>query len=122
MARLAELLPDHYYAYAPSIDISDPTLKDRSARRQYGVLTLSRWPILSARVFPLPKYPVVGHLVDQSCLQELIVAPHGRPIKGMASQNPLFERISGPLSCALIISGAFDHTSAAAFRLSPALG
>ena len=55
MARLAELLPDHYYAYAPSVDISDPTLKDRSARRQYGVLTLSRWPILSARVFPLPK-------------------------------------------------------------------
>jgi hypothetical protein len=37
---------------------------------------------------------------------------------GIASLNPLFERISGPVSCAPMITGAFDQTSAAAFRLS----
>jgi len=36
---------------------------------------------------------------------------------GIASQNPLFERISGPASWAPTITGAFDQTTAAAFRL-----
>lgn len=81
IARLSELLPDHYYSFAPSVDVNDPTRPDKGARRQYGLLTLSRWPILSVRVFPLPKYPVVGHLVDQSCLQEVIVVAQGRPVR-----------------------------------------
>ncbi len=38
---------------------------------------------------------------------------------GIASQKPFFERISGPVSCAPVITGAFDQTSPAAFRLSP---
>ena len=33
------------------------------------------------RVYPLPKYPIVGHLVDQSCLQELIVVADGVPMR-----------------------------------------
>ncbi len=41
---------------------------------------------------------------------------------GIASQKPFFERISGPVSCAPMITGAFDQTRAAAFRLSPDLG
>jgi hypothetical protein len=41
---------------------------------------------------------------------------------GIASQNPFFDRISGPLSCAPMMTGAFDQTSAAAFRLSPDFG
>lgn len=81
VARLAELLPDHYYSFAPSVDVNDPTRSDKGARRQYGLLALSRWPILSERVFPLPKYPVVGHLVDQSCLQELIIIAAGFPVR-----------------------------------------
>ena len=31
----------------------------------------------------------------------------------MASQNPSFDRISGPVSWAPMITGAFDQTSAA---------
>ena len=81
VARLAELLPDHHYDYAPSVDIADPSSPDKGARRQYGLLALSRWPILSMRIFPLPKYPIVGHLVDQSCLQELIVVAGGYPTR-----------------------------------------
>jgi hypothetical protein len=41
---------------------------------------------------------------------------------GIASQKPFFERISGPVSCAPLITGAFDQTSAADFRLSPDFG
>ena len=41
---------------------------------------------------------------------------------GIASQNPSFERISGPVSCAPTMTGALDQTSAAASRLSPDLG
>ena len=41
---------------------------------------------------------------------------------GIASQKPFLERISGPASCAPTITGAFDQTSAAAFRLTPAFG
>ena len=41
---------------------------------------------------------------------------------GTANQNPLRDRISGPVSCAPTITGAFDQTSAAAFRLSLPLG
>ena len=40
----------------------------------------------------------------------------------MASQNPLRDRIIGPVSCAPTITGAFDQTSTAAFRLALALG
>ena len=41
---------------------------------------------------------------------------------GDGQQNPFRDRISGPVSCAPTITGAFDQTSAAAFRLSPPLG
>lgn len=81
VARLAALLPDRYHAYAPCVDLHDPTRSDPGARRGYGLVTLSRWPILSSRVFPLRKYPVIGHLVDQSCLQELVIDAEGRLLR-----------------------------------------
>ena len=41
---------------------------------------------------------------------------------GIASHSPPFARISGPVSCAPMMTGAFDQTRAAAFRLFRALG
>lgn len=41
---------------------------------------------------------------------------------GIARQNRFFDRISGPVSRAPMITGAFDQTSAATFRLSPGFG
>lgn len=77
-ARLAALLPDHHAVYAPAIDLHDARPgAARGARRQFGLLTLSRWPILSSRVFPLPKFPVHGHPNDVSCLHEAVIAPEG---------------------------------------------
>lgn len=81
VARLAELLPEHFHSYAPSVDLNDPFKPDRGARRQTGLLTLSRMPILSTRAFPLLKYPVHGHLVEQAGLQELILVGEGQPLR-----------------------------------------
>lgn len=80
-ARLADLLPDHFAVFAPSVDIHDARSTNRQARRQYGLLTLSRWPILTSRVFPMPKYPVYGSLNDQSCLHEIVIAPGGQALR-----------------------------------------
>lgn len=84
VARLSAVLPDHYATFAPSVDIHDSRATGpgaRLARRQYGLLTLSRWPILSVRTFPLPKYPVQGQINDQSCLAEAVIAPKGRGLR-----------------------------------------
>lgn len=84
VARLSALLPDHYASFAPSVDIHDARATGpgaRVARRQYGLLTLSRWPILSVRSFPLPKFPVHGSINDQSCLAEAVIAPQGRGLR-----------------------------------------
>lgn len=58
-ALLEALLPDRFAAYGPVLDVdastvgADGTVGNR--RRQFGQMTLSRWPILSARVVHLPK-------------------------------------------------------------------
>jgi endonuclease/exonuclease/phosphatase family metal-dependent hydrolase len=44
-------------------------------------MLLSRWPILSTRSFPLPKYPVHGILNDCSVLQEAVIAPDGHGLR-----------------------------------------
>ena len=80
-ARLLELLPQHFATFAPSVDIYSRDKAERARRRQYGLMTLSRWPILSARTFPLTKYPVHGNLNDQSCLHEAVISPADQPIR-----------------------------------------
>lgn len=83
--RLLDLLPDHFGVFAASVDLhvtsTGRSREERLARRQYGNMTLSRWPILSTRTLPLSKYPVHGHVNDQSCLLEAVIAPGGRPIR-----------------------------------------
>lgn len=64
-AEIGRLLPRHYWVYGPLFDVHLES-GDRSGqgaidnrRRQFGNMLLSRAPILSSRVFPLPKtyYP-----------------------------------------------------------------
>ena len=53
-------LPKHHWSYGPYFDVdaskvaADGTVTNR--RRQFGVMTLSRWPILSSRLHILPKF------------------------------------------------------------------
>jgi endonuclease/exonuclease/phosphatase family metal-dependent hydrolase len=79
--RLSELLPDRFVYFAPSVDVDDsrrgPDGRITNRRREYGLLIISRWPILSARTFPLPKYPVYGHLNDCSVLLESVIGHPG---------------------------------------------
>jgi endonuclease/exonuclease/phosphatase family metal-dependent hydrolase len=75
--RLAELFPDRHLFFAPSVDIDGSNLGEGGRvvgrRRQYGVLVISRWPVLTARTYPLPSYPVHGHLNDSSALLEAVI-------------------------------------------------
>lgn len=83
--RLADLFPERYVYFAPSVDIdgSSRTAEGRIAnrRRQYGLLVVSRWPVLTARSFPLPSYPVHGHLNDSSVLLETVIGHPAGPFR-----------------------------------------
>lgn len=81
VARLTALLPDHHAIFSPTVDLHDHRDTAVKGRRQYGLLLLSRWPILSTRTFPLPKYPVHGSLNDSSGLQEAVIAPGGQGLR-----------------------------------------
>jgi endonuclease/exonuclease/phosphatase family metal-dependent hydrolase len=81
VARLTTLLPDHHAIFSPTVDLHDHRDTAAKGRRQYGLLILSRWPILSTRTFPLPKYPVYGSLNDSSGLQEAVIAPGGQGLR-----------------------------------------
>ena len=47
-------------------------------RRQFGVMLMSRTPILSSRSFPLPKYGTLKqHSIQQTLLEGVIDTPAG---------------------------------------------
>ncbi len=58
-ALLGEILDQYYWAYGPSFDVDasthDPNGRIDNVRRQFGNMILSKTPILSTRLFPLPK-------------------------------------------------------------------
>ncbi len=57
--KLASHLPDYYWVYGPYFDVDasrkNPDGSIGNARRQFGNMVLSKTPILSTRLFPLPK-------------------------------------------------------------------
>ncbi len=57
--RLGRILDRYYWAYGPyfDVDASTPQLDGtiKNVRRQFGNMILSKTPILSTRLFPLPK-------------------------------------------------------------------
>ena len=58
-ARLGEILSGYYWAYGPYFDVDASRLRPdggiENVRRQFGNMILSKTPILSTRLFPLPK-------------------------------------------------------------------
>jgi len=85
VARLCELLPRYHCAFGVAVDLDgstvDPDGRVHNARRQYGNLTLSRWPIVSVRSFPLSKRPVYGQVNDASILLETVLQREGEAIR-----------------------------------------
>ncbi len=58
-ARLGQILNRYYWAYGPYFDVDastpQPDGRIENMRRQFGNMILSKTPILSTRLFPLPK-------------------------------------------------------------------
>lgn len=84
-AELAELLPDYHWVYAANLDL-DASFRDADGRlvqrrRQFGVMVLSRWPIISKRVYPLPKFGAVAHHSTQTGLLETVIDVPSGPIR-----------------------------------------
>jgi endonuclease/exonuclease/phosphatase family metal-dependent hydrolase len=81
-AEIAARFPKHHWVYAPYFDVdasrvaADGTVENR--RRQFGVMTLSRWPILSSRLHLLPKFAtgLVFNMVA-GFLETVIAGPGG---------------------------------------------
>lgn len=81
-AEIAARLPRHHWVYGPYFDVdaskvaADGTVTNR--RRQFGVMTLSRWPILSSRLHILPKF-TTGSVFNMVAgfLETVIDAPGG---------------------------------------------
>jgi len=58
-AEIAKLLKNYFWAYGPYFDVDASTILSdgsiKNVRRQFGNMILSKTPILSTRLFPLPK-------------------------------------------------------------------
>jgi endonuclease/exonuclease/phosphatase family metal-dependent hydrolase len=81
VSRLADLLPGHHAIFSPTVDLHDHRPTGAKGRRQYGLMLLSRTPILSTRTFPLRKYPVHGSINDSSGLQEAVITVNGTGLR-----------------------------------------
>lgn len=84
-AEIAALLSDYYWVYGPSLDMACETLdvqgRPHHRRRQFGNMLLAKVPIVSSRVFPLPKYgTLTQHSIQQSVL-EGVIAFGDRPLR-----------------------------------------
>jgi endonuclease/exonuclease/phosphatase family metal-dependent hydrolase len=79
VARLTELFPDHHSAFCTAVDFHNPDAP--AQRRQYGLMALSRWPILAIRSFPLPRVAVLGQVSDPSILMECIIGHPETPFR-----------------------------------------
>jgi endonuclease/exonuclease/phosphatase family metal-dependent hydrolase len=83
-AVLSSHLPQHHWVFGANLDM-DASFTEAgrvvSRRKQFGTMILSRWPILSSRNFPLPKWgDRQHHSIQQGLLEAVIATPLG-PIR-----------------------------------------
>lgn len=85
VADLMRLLPDRYAVFGAGLDVDASERRGQNVinrRRQFGNMTLSRWPILSSRAIVLPKIDT-GAEFNTWCpaLEAVIGAPGERPVR-----------------------------------------
>ncbi len=76
VAQITAAMPDHYWVYGPGVDLhaDQQSARNKGARRQFGNLILSRFPIISSRHHLLPKYGSIDPLsIQRSALETIIV-------------------------------------------------
>lgn len=84
-ALIQELLPDRYCVYGSPFDV-DASIHDElgrliNRRRQFGQMTLSRWPILAARAHILPKLDTGRRFNMVTGALEAVIAAPGVPLR-----------------------------------------
>ncbi len=82
---IGKLLNDHYWTYFPPFDVD---ASDRDAdgsvinrRRQFGMMLLSKWPLLSVRPILLPQLPTYSVLGMATGALECVVDAPGAPLR-----------------------------------------
>ena len=80
-ALLAQMLPDHYMVYGAGFDMDAATPANKSRRRQFGPMILSRWPILWTRTHLLPLHRMITPLNTQTCALEAVIAAPTGPLR-----------------------------------------
>ena len=85
-AEIATRLADFYWVFGANLDMEasyrGPGGKLVNRRRQFGTMILSRYPIISSRNFPLPKFGAMApqHSIQQGIL-EAVIDPGSGPIR-----------------------------------------
>lgn len=80
VALLAKVLPDHWVAYGPTIDIFSPagfSGEMHTPRRQFGNATLSKYPISSQSNLLLPRGKPASQTMQRGALEVTIDSPGG---------------------------------------------
>ncbi|MES2666486.1 MAG: endonuclease/exonuclease/phosphatase family protein [Pseudomonadota bacterium] len=80
-ALLAKLLPEYHTAYGPAFDMDASLPGNRSRRRQFGPMILSRWPILWTRLHLLPLWPMLDPVNTQTAALEACIATPAGPLR-----------------------------------------
>lgn len=84
-AEIAARLPHHHWVYGPYFDVDASSAaadgKVFNRRRQFGVMILSRWPILSSRLHILPKFATDPTFNMTAGFLEAVIACPGGPLR-----------------------------------------
>lgn len=85
-AQLGELLNQYYWVYGPCFDVDastpQPDGRINNVRRQFGNMILSKTPILSTRLFPLPKQDLhTVHNMAVGVLEAVVELPAGGALR-----------------------------------------
>lgn len=84
-AVLSAHLPMHHWVFGANLDIDASEVHDDHIvhrRKQFGTMILSKWPILSSRNFPLPKWgDRQHHSIQQGLLEAVIETPLLGPVR-----------------------------------------
>lgn len=83
--RIGELLPEYYWIYGPPVDLNASEQDENGAvtnrRLQFGNMLLARWPILSARLFLLPRMRTYDQNSSQCGALEGVIDLPGGPLR-----------------------------------------
>src|SRR5262245_18978861 len=82
-AEITKHFPEHHYVLGVNYDM-DASYRDAgklvNRRRRFGNMVLSRWPIVSARNFLLPKFGSVVYHIMQRGILETVTGPAGKEL------------------------------------------